>query len=492
LSGHDGLVALVDFSPDGTRLLTGGGDGTARVWDVSDTAGAELWTQQVASENVSSVAYGDDGTYLVTSGEGGVWVLDPSTGARVTPVGWAWDDASFNREGDLVAASGYGAELMDVASGEVVRTLDVTGSVPNIEFSPDGSLVATGLGNFDTNLGEGRAVLWDAESGRRVRMFGPSHRGDHVQGLAFSPDGQVLAVLSGRGRLEVWAVDTGERLMSIDDAHPGNGSDLAFLPDGRLVTVGGDGGVVWAVPSDKPLLSFSGGSKLGGVAVSRDGARIATAGADRKATIWDAATGGKLLELELPNAVTSIAFSPDGTELATGDANGIVRVFALRVDDLVRLARQRLSGLPTSPGPSLPSPSTSSGPQGAFLSTIMDADLLRRGFPKSELDGNVGDYTLSLTDGNFLLRQRLLDGSTWETFGTYTISGDRITLTEWADAGCAGNRFSAVWRSQGPVLRLSHVRPEIVPGCDPEVVSAWARAVFASHPFTIVGGAMGG
>ena len=50
LSGHDGLVALVDFSPDGTRLLTGGGDGTARVWDISDTAGAELWSQRVASD----------------------------------------------------------------------------------------------------------------------------------------------------------------------------------------------------------------------------------------------------------------------------------------------------------------------------------------------------------------------------------------------------------------------------------------------------------
>ena len=122
----------------------------------------------------------------------------------------------------------------------------------------------------------------------------------------------------------------------------------------------------------------------------------------------------------------------------------------------------------------------------------MDADLLRRGFPKSELDGNVGDYTLALTDGNFLLRQRLLDGSTWETFGTYTISGDRITLTEWADAGCAGNRFSAVWRSKGAVLRLSDVRSKILPRCDPQFVRPWARAVFGSHPWTLVGGAMGG
>ena len=492
LSGHGGLVALVDFSPDGTRLLTGGGDGTARVWDVSETSGAELWTQRVASEDVSSVAYDDDGTHLVTSDGGGGWVLDPSTGEKLTPIGWGYEDASFSADGDRLAASGWGAALMDVDSGEVVRTLDVTGRRTNIEYSPDGSLVATGRSIYGTNLGEGRAVLWDAASGRRVRMFGPSHPGDDVQGLAFSPDGQMLAILSGRGRLEVWDVDTADKLVS-RPAHPGSGSDLAFLPDGRtLVTVGGDGGAVWKVPSGAKLFSLSTGGKLAGVSVSRDGTRIATAGEDRTATIWDAATGRKLLGLELPNAVTTVAFSPDGTELATGDSNGIVRAFALGVDDLVRLASEKLNETPALAGPSPPSPAVSSGPQGAFRVTIDEEDLLRQGYPPSDVADQIGDYTLALTDGIFRLHQRDPGGNTWETSGTYAITGDGITFTEWADAGCAGNRVSAVWRSHGAVLRLSDVRSEILPRCDPDVVSAWARAVYGSHPFTLVGGAMSG
>ena len=118
----------------------------------------------------------------------------------------------------------------------------------------------------------------------------------------------------------------------------------------------------------------------------------------------------------------------------------------------------------------------SSGPQGAFRVTIVEEDLLRHGFPASDVADQIGDYTLALTDGSFRLHQRYPDGNTWETSGTYEITGDRITLTEWADAGCAGNRFSAVWRSHGAVLTLSDVRSEIRPGCDPEVVSAWARA----------------
>ena len=109
-------------------------------------------------------------------------------------------------------------------------------------------------------------------------------------------------------------------------AHTGNGSDLAFAPDGRtLVSVGGDGGAVWSLRSGNKILSFSSAGKLADVSFSADGNRIATAGEDRRARIWDAGTGRELLNLELPDAVTSVAFSPDGTELATGDANGIVR-----------------------------------------------------------------------------------------------------------------------------------------------------------------------
>ena len=106
LSGHGGLVALVDFSPDGTRLLTGGGDGTARVWDVSDTAGAEVWSEHVATEWVGGLMYDENGTRLVTGDGGGGWVLEPSTGERLTPIGWGYEDASFDPGGGRVAASG--------------------------------------------------------------------------------------------------------------------------------------------------------------------------------------------------------------------------------------------------------------------------------------------------------------------------------------------------------------------------------------------------
>ena len=250
---------------------------------------------------------------------------------------------------------------------------------------------------------------------------------------------------------------------------------------------------MWSLRSSEKVLSLSprGGGNLAGVAFSADGSRIATAGDDRTARIWDAVTGLELLSLELPHAVTSIAFSPDGTELATGDANGIVRVHALRVDDLVRFARQHRSEGPTTVVPPPPT-SAASEPQGAFRVSTGSEDLLRHGVPRSEVGNGIGDYTLALAAGTFLLHQRVPDGETWETSGTYTVSGDRMILTDLGEAWCGGNRVSTRWRSQGGVVRFSDVRVEIVPRCDPEVVGPTLQAVFGSHPWTIVGGAMGG
>ena len=83
-------------------------------------------------------------------------------------------------------------------------------------------------------------------------------------------------------------------------------------------------------------------SGVNAVAFSPDGATLATGGQDGSLALWEVATGRRLFTLAaLPAPVTGIAFSPDGRYLATsGDA---VRVFLLDLDDLLALARQRVS-----------------------------------------------------------------------------------------------------------------------------------------------------
>ena len=137
----------VDFSPDGTRLATGVGDGMARIYDVTSGHRNLLYTV-IASDrglSVRSVDFNQDGTRLVTgSVDGKVMVWDPATGLEVGPqmkVPCVVVDVKFNPDGTLIAAGcdDSTAHVLDVSTGQEMFVL------PGfyVGFSPDGRYLLT-------------------------------------------------------------------------------------------------------------------------------------------------------------------------------------------------------------------------------------------------------------------------------------------------------------------------------------------------------------
>lgn len=192
------------------------------------------------------------------------------------------------------------------------------GSFGYARFSPDGKLIAVATSR--------RITFWDAQTHQPTgaSIEGP---GDAVFKIAFSLDGAVLAVGS-RGANRLMLLDVAQRRLLHPPltAQDGAISGLAFSPDGELLASGaGDHSIVlWNVasgtPEGNPLEGHE--SNVVALAFSPDGRRLASASWDAKAIVWDLATRSPAIPpLEHRGQVEDLAFSPDGRLLATASRN---------------------------------------------------------------------------------------------------------------------------------------------------------------------------
>jgi WD40 repeat protein len=118
---------------------------------------------------------------------------------------------------------------------------------------------------------------------------------------------------------------------------------IAFSPDGKRIVTAGGNPILWDVATGRKLLTLRGRGKVfTSIAFSPDGKRVATGSMDQSAAVWNAETGQQLLVFQHESSIADVAFTHDGRRLAIADAGGF-QIYALAIEDLIRLARSRLT-----------------------------------------------------------------------------------------------------------------------------------------------------
>jgi WD40 repeat protein len=318
----DGPVHAAALSPDGKRVLTGGANGHARLWEAA--TGRLMGDPLVHDGPVLAVAFSPDGRTLLTGSQdrsARLWSAQGNllaTLAHGSPV----VVTAFREDSKVIlTASGDGrARLWDATSGKALHlpSLDLPAVLRLAVFSPDGRRIVT-VGTRPRDVQPQNitpARLWDPETGRPLS----ERLGNRViLAAAFSPDSKTL--FTGGDTLTEWNASTGERLGEVLPIQR-EVRAVAYSPDGRLRVAGGQSGLyIWKPapgnrnPPARKLLHRAG---VSAVAFRPDAEVVATGSPDGAVRLWDVASGQLLgRPLGHQGTIVALAFSPDGRTLLT-------------------------------------------------------------------------------------------------------------------------------------------------------------------------------
>ena len=344
LTNNSNYVSSVAFSPDGNTLASCSGN-EFYLWDV-ETGKIKL-AISAHIKYLKNIRFSPNGKMIATCGQyrdGTVKLWDISNGKLITTIishEKRIETIAFSPDGTFLVSVGEDEEVWsmkfwDVDTGELKATyiLEYSRNVfqPKIAFSPDGNTIAICSGWTNKTV-----QLWDVAAGTlKANLHGHT---DSVHNIAFSPDSRTLASGSDDRTVILWDIATSSYKKTLI-AHTDDIVGLAFSPDGRTLASGSSDGtiVLWDANNLLPRTTITEHiTWIEAIDFSPDGRTIVSGGYDKLVRLWDTSSGKNINNFAGHIApVESVAFSADGDTIASGSSY-ITENFWFADDYTVRL-----------------------------------------------------------------------------------------------------------------------------------------------------------
>ncbi len=296
LEGHSESIGAIEFSPDGRRIAAVGRGGIVCVWEVESGRLSMTFVPEYDIQ-LARFQFSPDGQRLMVAGNNGI------------------------------------VRLYDAESGEHEATLVTSGVIVHrrnervLEFSPNGNFLAM------PDIEGGAAVVWDIESGKKIAHFpargrpwlpGEARRSAYVASLAFSENGEEIAVGDMASQVGLWSVNSGRLLSEFSvDASPAEW--IVFSPEAEFFVVCTYTGLQ-IVDAESGKATFSADHRMGlaGGRFSPDGAVMALWDRGAFAQLIDAESGREIstVEVDSHSLLSAFQFFPDGRRVVSRTRSG--------------------------------------------------------------------------------------------------------------------------------------------------------------------------
>ncbi|ETO34207.1 WD repeat-containing protein, partial [Reticulomyxa filosa] len=331
LEGHSKRISGIQFSPDGTKIVSYSHDHTIRIWDTLSQK--QLHVLKGHSDAIITVRFLHDSSKIMPA----IKLLKGNVSGMVSAV-FSPDDSK------IAVYSKKTAQVLDTSSGEQLQLLEGhSDTIFSVQFSSDSSKIVSSSADKSIRI-------WDILSGKQLLLL-EGHL-DYVNKVQFISNGSKVISCSRDKTIRIWDILSGQQIQILE-GHKGPVSGIQLSPDGsKILSYSGDCTLrLWDQFSGKQIHVFEGHSRwIEKARFSSDGSRIVSSSNDNTTRLWDVSSGKQIQLLEEESS--GAEFFPKESKILSYSLNGTIRIWDVAVERKIYLIEgylDAITGLQFSP-----------------------------------------------------------------------------------------------------------------------------------------------